>query len=54
LLLHGVVSSRTETAFELFLEREQAEAFVAEVEQDEPETAATLSVEAVELETHPN
>jgi hypothetical protein len=39
---------------ELFLDREQAEAFIAEVEQDEPETAALLSVVAVELEQAPN
>jgi hypothetical protein len=34
---------------ELFLERERAEEFIAEVEQDEPETAALLRVEPVEL-----
>jgi hypothetical protein len=45
----GVVSSLSETAFELFLERERAEAFIAEVEDDEPETAALLRVELVEL-----
>jgi hypothetical protein len=49
LQVHGVVSSQTETAFELFLERERAEAFVAEVEKDEPETAAGLTVEPIEL-----
>jgi hypothetical protein len=43
----GVVSSLSETAFELFLERERAEAFM--VEDDEPETAALLRVELVEL-----
>jgi hypothetical protein len=31
------------------LERKQAEAFIAEVEVDEPETAADLRVELVEL-----
>jgi hypothetical protein len=46
---YGVVSSQTETALELFLEREHAEEFVAEVAEDEPETAALLRVEAVEL-----
>jgi hypothetical protein len=33
MLFFGVVSSLSETAFELFLEREQAEAFIAEVER---------------------
>jgi hypothetical protein len=46
---YAVVSAQTETALELFLEREQAEAFIAEVEADEPETAAGLRVEPVEL-----
>jgi hypothetical protein len=32
----------TGSVVELFLEREQAEAFIGEVKQDEPETAATL------------
>jgi hypothetical protein len=47
--VYGVVSSETETALELFVEREQAEAFVAEVEADEPETAASLRIEPGEL-----
>src|SRR5918994_1791031 len=42
LFLYGVVSSQTETALEFLLERAQAEAFIAEVEQDEPQTAALL------------
>jgi hypothetical protein len=46
---NGVVSGQTESTLELFLEREQAEALIAEVAQDEPETAADLRVEAVEL-----
>ena len=37
-----------DVAVELFLERERAEAFIADVEQDEPETAALLRVEAIE------
>lgn len=49
MLVFGVVDSQTETALELFLERERAEAFIAEVEADEPETAALLRVEQVEL-----
>jgi hypothetical protein len=39
---------------ELFPEQEQAEAFIAEVEADEPETAALLRVEPIELEAAPN
>lgn len=54
MLFHGVVSAQTEEALELFLDREQAEAFITEVEQDEPETAAKLRVEAVELEASPD
>ena len=38
----------TEKAVDLFLEPEQAEAFVAEAERDEPETALVLRVEAVD------
>jgi hypothetical protein len=49
-LVYGVVSAETEQAVELFLEREQAEAFIAEVEQDEPETAALLRVETIEAD----
>ena len=49
MLFFGVVSSQTETAFELFLERERAEEFIAKVVQDEPETAALLRIEPVEL-----
>lgn len=49
MLRFGVVSSQTETALELFLEREQAAAFIAEVEKDERETAAGLRVEPVDL-----
>jgi hypothetical protein len=38
-LVYAVVSAETEQAVELFPDREQAEAFIAEVEQDEPDTA---------------
>jgi hypothetical protein len=38
----------------LFLHREQAKAFVAEVEQDERETAALLRVEAFEFSPSTN
>jgi Tic22-like family len=44
-----VISAQTEKAIELFLERERAEAFIAEIEQDEPRLAALLRVEPVEL-----
>jgi hypothetical protein len=47
---YGVVSLNTESVVEFFLEREQADAFVADVESDEPETAAGLRVERIELE----
>jgi hypothetical protein len=45
----AVVSAATESVVELFPSREQAEAFVAEVERDEPGTAALVIVEPVEL-----
>jgi Tic22-like family len=44
-----VISAQTEKAIELFLERERAEAFIAEIEHDEPRLAALLRVEPVEL-----
>jgi hypothetical protein len=53
-LFYGVVSAQTEKAFAFFLEEEQAEAFIAEVEGDEPELAALLSVATVEFEKAPN
>jgi hypothetical protein len=53
-LVYGVISANTGQAVELFRDREQAEAFIAEVEQDEPETAALLSVVALEFEQAPN
>jgi hypothetical protein len=49
-----VVSAETESAVELFLEREQAEAFIADVAGDEPATAARLTAEPVEFEQSPN
>ena len=48
--VYAVVSAVTEKAVELFLERERAEAFLADVERDEPETAALLRVGPVELD----
>jgi hypothetical protein len=53
MLFFGVVSEQTEVAFEFFLEQERAEAFVAEVEADEPEPAALLRVEAIEFDFRP-
>lgn len=50
----GVVSSLSKTAFELFPPVERAEAFIAEVEEDEPETAALLRAEPIELNASPN
>jgi hypothetical protein len=51
---YGVVSSQTETALELFLEREQAEAFIAEVEEDQPELADELCIEEISLDSNAN
>ena len=48
MLVYSVVSKLTEKAVELFSEREQAEAFIVEVERDEPETAALLRIEPIE------
>jgi hypothetical protein len=48
-LFYGVVSAATEKVVEFFPTPEQAERFIAEVDQDEPETAALLRVEPVEL-----
>jgi hypothetical protein len=48
-LVYGVVIAQTKKAFELLPTREAAEAFIAEVEADEPELAAVLRVEAIEL-----
>ena len=49
MLVYGVVGKLTEKAVELFVMRERAEAFLADVERDEPETAALLRVEPVGL-----
>jgi hypothetical protein len=50
MIFYGVASAVTKKTVALFLEREHAERFLADVETDEPETAALLRVEAVELE----
>lgn len=54
MLQYAVVSSDTEQAVELYPTSEAAEAMIAEVRDDEPELAALLRVEAVELETNAN
>lgn len=48
MVVYGAIGALTEKAVEVFLEREQAEAFVAEVERDEPQTVALLTVEPIE------
>jgi hypothetical protein len=49
------VSSQTEQVVEFFPTREEAEAFIASVDQDdEPELVGTLRVEPVEFETTAN
>jgi hypothetical protein len=53
-LVYGVVSAITGQAVELFRDRGEAEAFVAEVEQDEPDTAAVLSVEFDQAPNQPS
>jgi hypothetical protein len=40
-----------EEAFELFVRREDAERFLEDVRNDDPELADRLSVETVELDT---
>jgi hypothetical protein len=49
MLFYGVVSAQTEKVVEFFLEREAAEVMIREVRDDEPELAAVLRVEEVEL-----
>jgi hypothetical protein len=48
-LVYGVVGAQTEKAVELYPTLEQAESFIADVEADEPELAALLRVEEIEL-----
>jgi hypothetical protein len=48
MIFFGVVSAQTRPPSN-FLERQQAEAFIAELEEDEPEPAALLRVEGIEL-----
>ena len=49
MILYGVVSAVSEKVVEFFPTRGQAEAFVAEIEKDEPELAALMSVEEIEF-----
>ena len=48
-LVFGVISAMTEKSVDLLLTREEAEAFITEVEGDEPDLAALLRVEEIEL-----
>ncbi len=48
-VFYGVVSPQTGEAIELFIRRGDAERFVKEVRDDDPELAELLSVEQVEL-----
>jgi hypothetical protein len=48
-LVYGVISAVTEKSVDLCMTREEAEGFIAEVETDEPELAALLRVEEIEL-----
>jgi Tic22-like family len=49
-LVHAVLSSQTDKAVGLFVRREQAERFFADVRADEPELAERLRLEPVELD----
>lgn len=49
MFFYGGVSAETESVVEFFLERELAEAMIAEVREDEAATAAVLRIEALEL-----
>jgi hypothetical protein len=48
-IVYGVVSSQARETVELFVAREDAEAFVAEVAEDDPALAALLTVEPIDL-----
>ena len=49
MLVYAVVSARTEKAVELFSRREDAEAMVRDVLEDDPELADVLRLEPIEL-----
>jgi hypothetical protein len=48
-LVYGVISTVTEKAVALLPTRGEADAFIGEVEADEPELAALLRVEEIDL-----
>ena len=50
MLVYAVVSAETEKAVELFVRREDAEAFVDEVQADDAELAELRRLEPVELD----
>ena len=50
MVVYGVLSPQTGKAVELFVRREDAEAMIEDVRADEPELAALLGVEPVELD----
>jgi hypothetical protein len=51
---YGVVDSRDEGVVEFFLIPQDAQEFITQVFEDEPELAALLRIEAVEFETIAN
>ncbi len=51
MIVYGVISSKTEQAVELFVNREDAEEVVSNWRRDEPDDAGALRVEAIELES---
>jgi hypothetical protein len=48
-VIYGVISAVIEKPVDLVPRREEAEAFIAEVEADDPELAAQLRVERIEF-----
>jgi hypothetical protein len=52
MIFYGVISVETESAVELFVRREDAEAMIAEVREDEPELAEGLRIEAIDLQSN--
>jgi hypothetical protein len=48
-LVYGVISTVTEKAVALLPTRGEADAFIGEVEADEPDLAALLRVEEIDL-----
>ncbi len=50
MLVYAVVSPKTEKAVDMFVRREDAEAFLADVRADDPELADRLRLEPVVLD----